>query len=451
MRDQKKAEAIAAQRMQLLSPLLGEGLDAGQAREIKTRICEQTGISERTLRRYLDLYKAEGFNGLKPKGRGQRCSEEAVPVNILEQAILLRRQVPRRSISQIIQILEWEGLVQPGQIKRSTLQEKLAQKGYSSRHMRIYADSGVAARRYQKKYRNQLWHSDIKYGPYLPIGKEGKKKQVYLVTFVDDATRFILHGEFYPVLDQIIVEDCFKKAILKNGVPERVYFDNGGQYRNKWMNRACAKMGIRLLYAKPYSPESTGKVERFNRVVDSFLAEAGLENPPTLERLNQLFAVWLEECYQHKPHTGIEGQLSPAVAYRSDRKTLKYIDPEILASAFLHCEERKVDKSGCISFAGNKYEVGLTLIGCKVDVIYDPADVSELTIEYEGHQPFKARQLVIGERAGQRPPLPEHLQKEPADSSRLLQAAAKKNQERKETQSPAVSYRSVRKGGEGRV
>ena len=151
MRDQKKAEAIAAQRMQLLSPLLGEGLDVGQAREIKARICEQTGISERTLRRYLDLYKAQGFNGLKPKGRGQRCSEEAVPANILEQAILLRRQVPRRSISQIIQILEWEGLVQPGQIKRSTLQEKLAQKGYSSRHMRIYADSGVAARRYQKK------------------------------------------------------------------------------------------------------------------------------------------------------------------------------------------------------------------------------------------------------------------------------------------------------------
>ncbi len=118
----------------------------------------------------------------------------------------------------------------------------------------MYTGTGVAARRYQQKYRNQLWHSDIKYGPYLPIGKEGKKKQVYLVTFVDDATRFILHGEFYPVLDQIIVEDCFKKAILKYGVPEKVYFDNGGQYRNKWMNRACAKMGIRLLFAKPYSP-----------------------------------------------------------------------------------------------------------------------------------------------------------------------------------------------------
>lgn len=451
MRDEKKAEEIAALRVQMLAPLLTEGLDAGQARVTKTRICEQTGISERTLRRYLDLYKAQGFNGLKPKGRGKRCSEEAVPIDILEQAILLRRQVPNRSISQIIQILEWEGLVQPGQIKRSTLQEKLAQRGYSSRHMRMYADTGVAARRYQMKYRNQLWHSDIKYGPYLPIGKEGKKKQVYLVTFVDDATRFILHGEFYPVLDQIIVEDCFRKAILKYGVPEKVYFDNGGQYRNKWMSRACAKMGIRLLYAKPYSPEATGKVERFNRVVDSFLAEAGLERPQTLERLNQLFAVWLKECYQHKPHSGIEGELSPAVAYQSDRHTLRYIDPEILASAFLHCEERKVDKSGCISFGGRKYEVGLAFIGCKVDVVFDPADINELTIEYEGHQPFKAQQLVIGERAGKRPPLPEHLQKEPADSSRLLSAAAKKNQERKDIHIPAVSYRSVRKGGQGHV
>lgn len=451
MKDEKKAEEIAAQRVQMLAPLLTEGLDVGQAKAIKTRICEQTGISERTLRRYLYLYRSEGFNGLRPKGKGNRCAEEAIPANILEQAILLRRQVPGRSISQIIQILEWEGLVQPGQIKRSTLQEKLAQRGYSSRHMRMYAATGVAARRYQRKYRNQLWHSDIKYGPYLPISAGGQKKQVYLVTFVDDATRFVLHGEFYPVLDQIIVEDCFRKAILKYGIPERVYFDNGGQYRNKWMSRACAKMGIRLLYARPYSPEATGKVERFNRVVDSFLAEARLEKPQTLEQFNQLFAVWLEECYQHRPHSGIEDHLSPAAAYRGDRHTLKYIDPEIVAKAFLHCEERKVDKSGCISFEGRKYEVGLTFMGCKVDVIYDPADVSELTIEYEGHPPFKARQLIIGERAGQRPPMPEHLQKEPAESSRLLRAAAKRNKERKDIQPPVVSYRSVHEGGEEHV
>ncbi|MEW6624699.1 MAG: helix-turn-helix domain-containing protein [Bacillota bacterium] len=165
MRDQKKAEDVAAQRVQLISPLLTEGLDPAKARQIKTQICEQAGISERTLRRYLSEFKTHGFAGLKPKGKAKSRSEDAIPPNILEQAILLRREVPKRSVAQIIQILEWEGLAQPGQIKRSTLQEKLAERGYSARHMQMYMSTGVATRRYQQKYRNKLWHSDIKYGP----------------------------------------------------------------------------------------------------------------------------------------------------------------------------------------------------------------------------------------------------------------------------------------------
>jgi len=450
MRDQQKAEAIAAQRVQLLSPLLGEDLDAAKARQIKLRICEQTGISERTLRRYLAQYKEDGFIGLKPKSKGHYRSEDAIPPQILEQAILLRREVPGRSVSQIIQILEWEGLAEPGQIKRSTLQEKLSERGYSSQHMRMYADSGVAARRFQRKYRNQLWHSDIKYGPFLPIGKDGSKKQVYLVVFLDDATRYVIHGAFYETLDQGIVEDCFRQAIQKYGVPDAVYFDNGKQYRTKWMVRACSQMGIRLVYAKPYSPEATGKIERFNQVVDSFLRESALEKPQTLDKLNELFQVWLMECYQTKPHSGLEG-ISPETAYRSDKKALKFLAPEIITSAFLHCEERKVDKAGCISFEGKKYEVGLTFIGCKVKVIYDPVDTTELSIEYVGHEAIKARQLVIGERSAVRPKLPEHLQPHPAESSRLLNAAGKKNKQRKEDQAPAVSYRTVWKEGPDHV
>lgn len=202
MRDQKKAEAIAVERVQLLSPLLAENLDPAKAKEIKAQICQQTGISERTLRIYLTRYRIEGFSGLKPKSKSNHATAEAIPCRILEQAIILRREVPKRSIAQVIQILEWEGLAEPGQVKRSTLQEKLAQRGYSTRHMHLYAGSGLAARRFQQKHRNKLWHSDIKYGPYIPIGIDGTKKQVYLVTFVDDATRFVLHGQFYFTLDQ---------------------------------------------------------------------------------------------------------------------------------------------------------------------------------------------------------------------------------------------------------
>ncbi|QSO53178.1 helix-turn-helix domain-containing protein [Alicyclobacillus curvatus] len=224
MKDWKKAEGTAANRVQLLSPLLAEGLDPAKARELKAQICAQTGLSERTLRRYLAQYRNQGFEGLKPKGK-KRPEKEAIPPELLEQAILLRREVPGRSISKIIQILEWEGKASPGQLKRSTLQEKLAERGYSSKHMRMYADTGVAARRFQRQHRNHLWESDIKYGPYLPIGSGGTKQQTYLVVMLDDATRYVLHAMFYPALNQGIVEDCFRQAIQKYGVPERVYVE----------------------------------------------------------------------------------------------------------------------------------------------------------------------------------------------------------------------------------
>ena len=112
----------------------------------------------------------------------------------------------------------------------------------------------------------------------------------------------IVHGEFYDSLDATIVEDCFRKAILKEGLPKRVYFDNGKQYRTKWMERACAMLEIKLLFAKPYSPESTGKVERFNRTVESFLDEVALKNCRSLEDFNRYFKVWLQEVYHTRPH-----------------------------------------------------------------------------------------------------------------------------------------------------
>lgn len=451
MRDQQKAEEIAVQRFQLIAPLLEEGLDVGKAKDLKEQICKTSGLSERTIRRYLSQYRNEGFGGLKPKGISRKVTSDAIPSHLLEQAILLRKEAPSRSVAQIIQILEWEGLALPGQIKRSTLQEKLTERGYSSRQMKLYAQTGIAARRFQKRHRNQLWQSDIKFGPYLPIGPNGTRKQVYLVAIIDDATRFILHGAFYPTLDSRIIEDSFRHAIQKYGIPEAVYFDNGKQYRTKWMARTCSKLGTRLIYAKPYAAESKGKVERFNRVVDSFLGEVALEKPTTLDRLNDLFQVWLSECYQNKPHSGLGENMSPETAFRSDKKSLRFIDPDQLTNAFLHCETRKVDKSGCISFMDKKYEVGLSFIGRQVDVVYDPADLEELTIEYNGHAPWKVKKLEIGEKAGKRETLPTHLQGQKTESSRLLKAAEHKYQERQVEQATAVSFRAVWKEDGERV
>ena len=68
MKDHQKAEEMAVQRFQLISPLLAEGLDAGKAKQLKEEICKTSGLSERTIRRYLSHYRSEGFSGLKPTG-----------------------------------------------------------------------------------------------------------------------------------------------------------------------------------------------------------------------------------------------------------------------------------------------------------------------------------------------------------------------------------------------
>jgi putative transposase len=259
MNDQKKSEEIASQRVQSIAPLLQPALDPATYQTLKDQIAAETGLSERTIRRYVNHYRQNGFSGLKPKGKAKATTNRAsIPVEVLEQAIQLRREMPSRSIAQIIRILEWEGRCAKGQIKRSTLQDQLAARGYSSAQMRMYGERGLAARRFQRQHRNELWQSDIKFGPHLKIGPKGESVPVYLVVFIDDATRFVVQASFFTSLEQRIVTDAFRQAIRLHGAPDRVYFDNGKQYKSKAMIRTCSKLAIRLLFAKPYSPESKG-------------------------------------------------------------------------------------------------------------------------------------------------------------------------------------------------
>jgi hypothetical protein len=95
---------------------------------------------------------------------------------------------------------------------------------------------------------------------------------------------------------------------------------------------------------------------------------------------------------------------------------------------------------------GKKYEVGLAFIGHEVEVVYDPRDITTVTIEYANHAPWQAKELLIGERAGKRPPLPTHMVAVPTSNSRLLNAAERKNQARQERQLRAVSFRKLEEG-----
>jgi len=442
MTEMKKPDEIALSRHQIIAPILlamSGNTDHAQMVQLRKDTWTKHGISRRTLDRWLDGYKASGFEGLKPAKRNVG-SGAAIPEELIQEAILLRREVPSRSIPQIIEILEMEGKAPAGVLKRTTLQGRLQERGYSARQMKLYQQPGVAARRFARQERNDLWHADIKYGPFL--ADKNKKKQLYLVSFLDDATRYVIHGEFYDSLDQSIVEDCLRKAVMKEGLPQRVYFDQGKQFRNKWMERACAMLEIKLLFAKPYSPESTGKIERFNRTVDSFLAEVSLKNPKTLEDFNHLFDVWVQECYNTRIHGSLK--TTPETAYKNSKAPLRFLPAEVVASAFMHSEPRKVDKSGCISFRGKLYEVGVLYAGQSVNVVYDPGNIETLTIEHERTgAKFQVGELTIGVHTGPRPRLPKSMTTALPETSRFLDEKEKRYKARQEVVRRAISFKDM--------
>ena len=439
MKDKKLAREIAEQRMIMIAPLLGLPLLSEIYYEKRREISENFELSTRTIQRYVDAYNESGIDGLEPKGRVPE-QNPVISKEILEDAIRLRREMPSRSVPTIIKILELEGKVEPDVLKRSTLQKALAKMGYSSAMMKVYQDNGYASQRFARVHRCDLWQGDLKFGPSLNIG--GKVQPTYMSCLIDDATRYIIHAQFYGDMEQTIVEDTLKKGIQKYGTPRRIYFDNGSQYRTHWMKRACGLLGIRLLYAKPRNPQGKGKQERFNLTVDSFIDEVGLNPPESIEELNKLFNAWLSECYQNKVHSALG--VTPETAFKSDSMPLNYPDEAILASAFLHCETRKVNKSGCISFMGKDYDVGILYAGQTVDVVYDPQNIAKVRIEPKSHEPFYAEPAKIGTHVAKKPTRAE-IERIPTDSSRLLDAVRKTADERERR--AVISY-SIAMGGD---
>ena len=135
-------------------------------------IASRNGISLRSLYRYEAAFKKEGFSGLKPAERLKQHSAK-LPDNfkeILEQAVQLKREVPTRSVNQIIYILELEGWAPVGTLKRSTMQRHLYNARFGQKQMQMYRDArNSSSKRFCKPHRMMLIQGDIKYGIKLPI------------------------------------------------------------------------------------------------------------------------------------------------------------------------------------------------------------------------------------------------------------------------------------------
>jgi transposase InsO family protein len=443
----KQPVEVATERFNLIAPLVGDGLDKGHRYDLMREIAQRGNISERTVKRYLNAWEEGGFEALKPKQGWERPDSSLGESfkQIVGAAIELRRESPSRSVKDIIKILELEGVISPGSVARSTLQRHLAASGYASSQMHMYTAKGAAARRFQKEHRNQLWMSDIKFGPFVP-GEHGRKKQIYLVVWIDDSTRYVVSARFY--LDQTVeaIEDSLRIAIQKYGVPEKVFTDNGKQFRSKWLGQACAKLGICQLTSRPYHPEGKGKIEKFNLTVEKFISEAVLKKPSSLAEYNELLRIWLDEYYHKNPHSGLGG-ISPTAAFGTDTRPLKFVCAEQLRNAFLHTETRKVDKTGCVSFSGQLYEVGIAHIGSKVEIRFDPSWTEEIEVINGQSEPFVAKKLVIGTNCGTTRELAEHMRTTEPHTSRMLDALSKEHQSKPQPTETAATFKACWEGG----
>ena len=459
-------EQEALRRFQLIAPLLREDLDDAKKLKLRKQIAEENGITVRSMYRYEKAYKEGQFSGLKPATR-QKHRSQKLPENfdfLLEQAIQLRKEVPERSVAQIILILEMEGHVAPGVLKRPTLERHLYKRGFGREHMKMYQDARESSsKRFCKPHRMMLIQGDIKYGPKLLIGKNGTKVQTYLSSAIDDHSRYILSSRFYDNQEETIVEDTFHQAIIRYGAFDACYFDNGKQYVARQFSYSLARLGIRVKFARIRSGKSKGKIEKFHQVVDSFNREAKLKNVKSLEELNRMWSNFLEEYYHKKPLEGIaeyydslgaavpEGGITPLQEWNRDTRPLNFIDTTVVSEAFLHHEERKVDKGACICFRGQRYETRPELIGYKVGIAYDPAAPETLTITYPGYEPFTARPLIIGSYCDKNPTLPVSMQEQKPTTSRFLDALAIQHEKKREQLADAISFASYRKEADGNV
>ena len=137
--------------------------------------------------------------------------------------------------------------------------------------------------------------------------------------------------------------------------------------------------------------------------------------------------------------------ITPLQEWIRDGRPLTFLDVSVVAEAFLHHEERKVDKGGCISFRGIKYETKPSLIGHKVEISYDPAAPETITVSYPGYERFTAQPIKIGSYCDKRPVLPASMQEQKPSTSRFLDALENRHAQTQRQMADAISFASYRK------
>ena len=247
-----------------------------------------------------------------------------------------------------------------------------------------------------------MWTGDALHGPVI-----GGRK-TYLFAFIDDHSRLITGHRFGHAEDTVRLAAALRPALASRGVPERIYVDNGSAFVDAWLLRACAVLGIKLTHSTPGRPQGRGKIERlFLTVREQFLVEitgdpgqGGRRHVTSIAELNRLFTAWAETVYHRRVHSETGQAPLAAVGGRLGRRRRRRCPtPRQLHEAFLWSERRTVRKTATVSLHGNTYQVDPSLAGRKVELIFDPFDLTSIEVRWQGSPAGQAIPHVIGRHA----------------------------------------------------
>lgn len=340
-----------------------EVLDGAKVTDVATRY----GVDRRTVHRWLVRYATEGLGALSDRSsRPDRCPHQ-IPPEIEARIVALRRAHPGWGPRTILAKLRRE-LEQPpsrSSIYRCLLRHRLIDRKPRRRRPQDY-------RRWERQRPMELWQMDVMGGVLLSDGTELKA-----ITGIDDHSRFCVIAKLVQRATARPVCDALLEALSRHGVPEQILTDNGKVFTGRLarkpatvaFDRICLANGIRHLLTAPYSPTTTGKIERLHKTIrKELLSERTFT---TIEQAQADLDAWVAGYNGQREHQAI-GDVPPARRFELvERPSLEVVDPQI------EPEEpppagptitRRVDRAGRISILKHRYHVGRHLAGQRVVV-----------------------------------------------------------------------------------
>ena len=381
MLDENMTMKVALFRYSLIAPIITDTFTQGSAKEYFECICARKHSSPNgdvkeyapaTLKSWLSLYRKFGIDGLYPKSRSDKGSLRKVPDEVKDFIVSSKLSNPKRSAKYIYHQLLAKGYISLGDVSLSTIQRFI-----SSNKLSFDSASSIDRRAFEFESVNDCWQSDISVGPYITV--DGKKRKTYIIAIIDDFSRLITYAEAFYSENLLSLLSVFKSAVSTRGIPKKLFVDNGKVFRSNQIQFICASIGCILCFARPYSPESKGKIERWFRSLHSqWMNITDWNEFSSIENVNESLFAYVS-TYNSSYHSSISS--NPIDRFSSSLDSIRFVSSKKeLDYIFLYRVIRKVRGDSTISINNVLFETPHKYMGEKVNVRYDPTSLDKAFI-----------------------------------------------------------------------